>query len=78
MTIQESYCASNYINQIALTDTVPWLLKFKSSNCRDSFCSHMLTNTSMAIYNNHIYRNSYGLTKRHLGKYTSMQSSFKT
>jgi len=35
MMTQESYYETNYINHIALTNIVPGLLKFKSSNCRN-------------------------------------------
>jgi len=60
--IQESYHKTKCINQMALTNTVLCLIKFKSSNCTNSFCWHLFTNTSMAAYGNPIYRYSYGLT----------------
>jgi len=63
MMIQESFFITNCINQIALTNIVTCLIKFKPSNCRNSFCWHLITNTLMASDNNPIYRYSYGLTQ---------------
>jgi len=59
--IQESCRETNYINQIILTNTVTCSIKFKPSTYKNSLCWHLITNTSMATYNNPIYMYSYSL-----------------